>query len=365
MTDRSAPPDDVAYMWRAIELARRGWGQVAPNPLVGAVIERDGQIVGEGWHRRFGAPHAEIEAIRAAGELAKDATLYVTLEPCAHHGKTGPCAEAVIAAGIRKVVFATPDPNPVAGGGAAVLCRAGVEIVRGIEDDRARALNPAFFQSFDPARAARPWIELKLALSLDGRIADAIGGSSWITGDAARQEVHRLRAGADAVAVGIGTAIIDDPRLTVRGPVQPRIPPVRVVFDRSLRLPPESRLVQSITDAPVWVVCSPDHPAAARSRLEVAGVQVIEASDIAAALRSLRSAGIASVFCEGGARIASALLAADLVDRLTLFYAPILLGADAADPFRELPSFTLGESRRWKHVRTESFGVDTLVSVER
>jgi diaminohydroxyphosphoribosylaminopyrimidine deaminase / 5-amino-6-(5-phosphoribosylamino)uracil reductase len=356
---------DAAYMRLALELAERGWGRVAPNPLVGSVVVRDGELVGRGWHREFGAPHAEVEALRDAGERARGATLYVTLEPCSHHGKTGPCTEAVLQAGIARVVFACKDPNPVATGGGATLTGAGVDVVAGVEEASARALNAPFFRVHERGGPARPWTELKLALSLDGRVADHLGRSNWITGEDARAEVHRLRAGYDAIAVGVGTVIADDPQLTVRGPVVPRTPPVRVVFDRTLRVPLESRLVRSCRETPLWIVCSPAAPPERRAALQDRGARVIEADDLEGGFRALRQVGIASIFCEGGAQFGSAALRAALVDRLTLFYAPLLLGAAGADPFRDLPSTALAEAHRWQRRRTRVFGPDTLISMDR
>lgn len=354
-------------MGRAINLAGRGWGRVAPNPMVGAVIVRDGIIVGEGWHREYGHAHAEVEAIRAAGPLAEGATIYVTLEPCSHHGKTGPCTEAVLAAGIKRVVFACADPNPRAEGGGAFLAQRGIEVSSGLEEPAARQLNPVFFRNFDPERANLPWVELKLALSLDGHSTDAAGRSKWITGENARAEVHRLRAGFDAIAVGIGTVLADDPELTVRGEgsVIPRIPPVRVVFDRALRLPLDSRLVTSAGELPVWVVAAPGADAARRDQLEGKGVRILEATDLTAGLSALRAAGILSVFCEGGARLASSLLATDLVDRLSLFFAPLFLGPGGSDPFAGIPDSPVSNAQRWSLIRSVPFGADTLINLER
>ncbi len=351
-------------MDRALELAARGWGRVAPNPLVGALIVVEGQVVGEGWHREYGQPHAEVEAIRAAGERARGATLYVTLEPCCHHGKTPPCVDLILSAGIRRVVFAAADPNPEAGGGAEVLQAAGVEVVSGVRAEEARTLNAPFFRAFDPSAPLRPWTELKLALSLDGRIADRAGQSFWITGEEARAEVHRLRAGFDAIAVGIGTVLADDPLLTARGPVAPLRPPVRVVFDRQLRLPLTSRLVATAGEVPLWVCCSPGAPAEARIELERRGVQIHIAADLGSAMALLARAGIRSLFCEGGAGLASAMIAEELVDRLTLFYAPMLLGSEGVDPFRGINSLALDDTRRWRTVRTGTFGSDFMISVE-
>jgi diaminohydroxyphosphoribosylaminopyrimidine deaminase / 5-amino-6-(5-phosphoribosylamino)uracil reductase len=212
-----AEREDALHMRRALELARRGWGQVRPNPMVGAVVVREGRVVGEGWHTAYGSAHAEVEAIRAAGSETRGATLYVSLEPCSHHGRTPPCTDAVREAGIARLVFAASDPNPLARGGAEILREHGVEVWGGVLEEEARELNAAFFHRFG-ADGSRPWVELKLALSLDARVADLEGRSAWITGPDSREEVHRLRAGHDAVAVGIGTALADDPLLTVRGP---------------------------------------------------------------------------------------------------------------------------------------------------
>lgn len=351
------------HMLRALELAQRGWGRVSPNPLVGAVVVQGGEVVGEGWHAEYGGAHAEAVALGAAGERARGATLYVTLEPCAHHGKTPPCADAVLAAGIARLVFAAPDPSPAAGGGAARLAAAGVEVVAGVEEQRARDLNAAFFHRFGTAGAERPWIQLKLAMSLDARIADRNGRSAWITSDAARAEVHRMRAGHDAVAVGIGTALADDPRLTVRAAPPPRREPVRIVFDRRLRLPLDRRLVSEPSGAPVWVVCDPDADGIAAERLEGAGLRVIRASGLREALRTLRGDDVESLLVEGGARVASALLDGGLVDRLSLFYAPIVLGPEGASPFAGVESRTIEAASRWRRLETRALGPDTLISL--
>ena len=233
---------DAGHMRRALELARRGWGQTAPNPMVGAVVVRDGAIVGEGWHARWGERHAEPAALAAAGERARGATVYVTLEPCTHRGKTPPCTDALIAAGVSRVVVAARDTNPLAAGGLARLQQAGIATTAGVEEADARELNAPFLFA---QHADRPWVTLKLAVSLDGAIADAGRTRGWLTGPESRGEVHRLRAGSDAVAVGIGTALADDPALTVREAAAPRVPPLRVVFDRTGRLPPDGVLARS------------------------------------------------------------------------------------------------------------------------
>ncbi|HEU4881376.1 MAG TPA: bifunctional diaminohydroxyphosphoribosylaminopyrimidine deaminase/5-amino-6-(5-phosphoribosylamino)uracil reductase RibD, partial [Longimicrobium sp.] len=310
-------PQDAEYIRRAIELAANGWGRVAPNPMVGCVIVRDGEVVGEGWHREYGGPHAEVEALRAAGDRARGATAYVSLEPCSHWGKTPPCTGALIEAGVRRVVFGGFDPNPKAQGGAEVLRAAGIEVLGGVEEAAVRDQNAVFFHAHSAEGAERPFIALKLAMSLDARIADRTGRSVWITGEESRAEVHRLRAGYDAIAVGIGTALADDPLLTVRGAVQPRVPPKRIVFDRRLRLPVESRLVGSRAEAPLWLVCEPDSRGRPEA-MEEDGLRILPATGLADQLRVLREAGVRSMFVEGGSVLASALLVADVVDRMYL-----------------------------------------------
>jgi diaminohydroxyphosphoribosylaminopyrimidine deaminase/5-amino-6-(5-phosphoribosylamino)uracil reductase len=361
-----ASPDDQEWMRRALELAPRGWGRTAPNPMVGCVLVRDGRLVGEGWHREYGGPHAEVEALRHAGGEARGATAYVTLEPCSHHGKTPPCTEALIAAGVARVVYAAADPDSQAAGGAEVLRAAGIETLGGVEEQAARDMNAPFFHAHSPAGEARPFVALKLALSADARIADRDGGARWITGDAARTETHRLRAGFDAVAVGIGTVLADDPRLTVRGSIVPRIPPARVVLDGELRLPVTAKLVAGVDEAPVIVVARGDARRERERTLEAAGVRVLRASDgLERTLETLRQAGIRSMFVEGGAALAGSLLRAGAVDRLYLFYAPVFLGPEALSPFAALESPPIGEARRWRRVATQAFGADTLVTLAR
>jgi diaminohydroxyphosphoribosylaminopyrimidine deaminase/5-amino-6-(5-phosphoribosylamino)uracil reductase len=331
--------------------------------MVGAVIVRDGEIVGEGWHTEYGGPHAEVEALRAAGDAARGATAYVTLEPCSHFGKTPPCTAGLLAAGVARVVFAASDPNPRAAGGATVLREAGADVVGGVEERSALDQNAIFFHAL--ANRARPFVALKLALSLDARIADRDGGSVWITGEEARAETHRLRAGYDAVGVGIGTALADDPLLTVRGVAQPRVAPARVVFDRSLRLPPGSALARSARETPVIAVGATPGDGR-RAALEARGVRVLTGGrDIGGALRALREAGIGSIFIEGGAVLAGELLRAGVVDRLHLFYAPVLLGPRGVAPFATLPSPAIGEAERWRRLATEEFGADTLITLAR
>ncbi|HLU24797.1 MAG TPA: bifunctional diaminohydroxyphosphoribosylaminopyrimidine deaminase/5-amino-6-(5-phosphoribosylamino)uracil reductase RibD [Longimicrobiales bacterium] len=348
-----ADPRDRDFMLRALELARRGWGRVHPNPLVGAVVVREGRVIGEGYHAEYGGPHAEVVALRAAGSAARGATLYVTLEPCNHHGKTPPCTGAILEAGIARVVYGAADPNPRARGGAGTLRAAGVDVVGGVCADESRALNAAFFHVHE--RGA-PFVALKYALSLDARLSEAPGRRTAVTGPSAIAETHRLRAGFDAIMVGSRTARIDDPLLTVRGEVVPRVPPVRVVVDSEAALAPGSRLVRTARQVPVWVLCAEDAPRDRVDSLVREGVRVLPVPrapaglDVAAMLDRLAEAGIRSVFCEGGGRLGASLLAADRVRRLYLFYAPRLFGeagvpAFPAEPGRMAEGWTLREVR--------------------
>lgn len=344
------------FMRRALALAARGWGQTAPNPMVGAVVVRDGVIVGEGFHARYGEAHAEVAAVSATGERARGATIYVTLEPCNHHGKQPPCVDAIIAAGIAHVVAATPDPNPVAQGGAARLRAAGISVEFGIEAEAARELNAPFY--FAAEGATRPLITLKLAVSLDGAIAGPAGASlgapRWLTGEKARKYVHRLRANHDAIAVGIGTALADDPALTVRHGKRPRVAPTRVIFDHTARLPLKSALVKSSKRTPTLIVTADGSAPAARA-LEAKGVGLIEAPSLESALTNLRTRGLRSLFVEGGATLAGALLTAGLVDRLIIFQAPVLLGPGALPAWTGAPPI-----ERLRIVERQSFDDDAM-----
>lgn len=347
---------DTMYMRRAVMLAGGGWGQTSPNPMVGAVVVREGEIVGEGFHARYGGEHAEPVALHAAGARARDATMFVTLEPCAHYGQRPPCAPAIIAAGIRRVVIAARDPNPVAAGGAAVLRTAGIDVEFGVEEAEARELNAAFFHRFT---SDRPFTALKLALSIDGKIGDAARSSGWLTGEESRREVHRQRAGFAGISAGIGTVIADDPLLTVRGRDQPRVPPTRVIFDRAAQLPLESSIMRSISDAPVIVATDGSAPQREQA-LARAGARIVRAAGTAETLRALRSEGIESLYVEGGAGLAGALMEADVVDRLIIFRAPVMLGAGALGGFDRAPSYSLAEAPRWRTIRQERFADDDM-----
>jgi diaminohydroxyphosphoribosylaminopyrimidine deaminase / 5-amino-6-(5-phosphoribosylamino)uracil reductase len=320
-------------MRRALTLAQQGWGQTAPNPMVGAVVVRDGAVVGEGFHARFGDPHAELIALKAAADRARGATMYVTLEPCNHFGKTPPCTEAILEARISRVVIASADPTALAGGGARHLADYGVEITFGVEEVAALELNAPFF--FAATNPDRPWVTLKLAVSSDGKMNDPSGQRRWISNDLSRQEVHRLRANVDAIAVGLGTVRADDPQLTVRGPIKPRIAPMRVVFDRNAELLLDTILVRTARNTPTAIFAH--HPPIARlAALHNAGVDVFEAEDLLAALAALRGFEVQHLMVEGGARVAREFLERKLVDRLVIFQSPITIGGNALSPFAGL-----------------------------
>jgi diaminohydroxyphosphoribosylaminopyrimidine deaminase/5-amino-6-(5-phosphoribosylamino)uracil reductase len=350
-------PDDVRFMRRALELARRGWGHTAPNPMVGAVIVRGGEIVGEGYHARYGDEHAEAAALRVAGERASGATAYVTLEPCTHTGQTPPCASALIRAGVRRVVVATLDPHPAARGGAGALEAAGIATTVGPEAAAARELNAAFFHGL---HSERPWVTVKLAMSLDGAIRDAARTTGWLTGPEARAEVHRMRAGNDAVAVGIGTVLADDPLLTVRDAPPPRVPPLRVVFDSGARLPLTSKLARSAGQGPVCVIAARAPDAGRATQLADAGIEVLVADTLDGALRALRARGVRSLLAESGPRLTGSLLNGSAADRLVIFQAPIVLGTGAEPAFAFATAVTVADARRWPVVARQTFGNDMM-----
>lgn len=324
---------DRRFMALALGLARRGLGRVWPNPAVGCVIVADGRVVGRGWTQPGGRPHAETEALARAGAAARGATAYVSLEPCDHYGRTPPCSLALIEAGIARVVAACTDPDPrVSGGGIARLRAAGVAVEVGVGEAEALALNEGFFRRIGDRR---PMVTLKLATSLDGRIATRSGESRWITGPEARAWGHGLRARHDAIAVGSGTAQADDPELTCRLPGLESRSPVRVVFDGGLRLDPASRLVAGAGVVPTWVLTGPDHDAGKAAALAAAGAGIIPVArdaagqiDPQAALAALAERGITRLLVEGGGRLAASLLACRLVDRLEWFRAARVIGGD-------------------------------------
>ncbi len=332
----SVSDTDRRYLKRAIELAEGGRGRVSPNPLVGAVIGRDGEALGEGFHRALGAPHAEVEAIEAAGASdLEGSTLYVSLEPCCHHGRTPPCTEAILHAGIGRVVVAADDPSAHASGrGLGILRDEGVEIV--VADGELAALARLQNQPFRKrARTGRPWVLFKSAMTLDGKVATHTGDSRWISDEPSRKLVHRWRAEADAVAVGIGTALADDPQLTPRTEEVMRHPR-RVVFDSLARLPLDSQLLRDARRSPLTVVVSRAAPRAATDRLSTHGADVIvatgenEPARVRSALDQLGASGISSILLEGGPHLAGAFLDAGEIDEVRLFLAPMLLGGRTA-----------------------------------
>ena len=335
---------DRVHLRRALALAEGGRGRVSPNPLVGAVLVRDGEVIGEGFHAEVGGPHAEVAALedcRARGHDPAGATLYVTVEPCAHHGRQPPCTGAILEARIVRVVIASEDPSEKASGrGPGILRDEGISVrlVDGEEAATARLLNQAFRKH---ARTGRALVVLKSALSLDGRVATSGGDSRWISGEASRARVHRWRAESDAVCVGIGTALSDDPLLTARGEmVGTARQPTRVVFDSKARLPLDSRLVGSIGEAALLVIASPAAPADRVRALKAAGVEVVVCDGapparVAAALGELGRRGVTSILLEGGPILAGAFLDAGEVDELRLFIAPVVLGGARARPLAE------------------------------
>ena len=325
--------NDEHFMWMAIGLARRGHGNVSPNPSVGCVVVQDGNVVGRGWTQPGGRPHAETEALRRAGKRAAGATVYVSLEPCAHHGETSPCAEALIDAGVSRVVVGVRDPDPrVDGGGLAMLKAAGIEIVEGVCATGAEDAAAGFLMRI---QSGRPLVTVKLATTLDGRIATASGDSQWITGEVSRAQGHGMRARNDAILVGVRTAITDDPSLTCRLPGLSGASPIRVVVDGRLELPLTNALVATAAETPTWLLTRADNDPARRRAYEDAGVRLIGIPvndegnlDLAAGLQALGELGITRLIVEGGGRIIAGLLRADLIDRLVWFRAPKLIGGD-------------------------------------
>ncbi|WP_374213183.1 bifunctional diaminohydroxyphosphoribosylaminopyrimidine deaminase/5-amino-6-(5-phosphoribosylamino)uracil reductase RibD [Psychromarinibacter sediminicola] len=351
-------------MSHALALAARGLGNVWPNPAVGCVIVAGGRVVGRGWTRPGGRPHAETVALAQAGAAARGATAYVTLEPCAHHGQTPPCAEALVAAGVARVVVALQDPDPrVDGGGLAILRQAGVEVTVGPCAEAAARLQEGFLSR---VRAGRPMVTLKLAASLDGRIATATGESRWITGPAARHAVHGLRAAHDAVLVGGGTARADDPSLTVRGLGD--VPqPVRIVWSRHLDLPLLGQLAATAREVPVWLCHGADADPELCRAWEGLGARLIPLEtgrkrqiDPAAALNALGAAGLTRVFCEGGGALAASLLSAGVADRLITFSAGLALGAEGRPALGAMGIDRLDEAPRFRLVETRAVGGDAM-----
>ena len=360
---------DRRHLARAIELAEQGRGHVSPNPLVGAVLTRDGETIGEGFHRALGAPHAEVEAIRAAGDAdVEGATMYISLEPCCHRGRTPPCTEAILRAGIERIVVAADDPSAHASGrGLGILRDEGIEVViaDGELAERARLQNQPFRKH---ARTGRPWVLFKSAMTLDGKVATRTGDSQWISGEQSRNVAHQWRAECDAVAVGIGTALADDPQLTARVDSVVR-QPRRIVFDSLARLPLGSKLVQGARLTPLTVVVSRAAPRAATDALETHGAEVIvatgenEPARVRSALDQLGAAGVGSILLEGGPHLAGAFLDAGEVDEIRLFLAPMVLGGRTArDPLEGEGVEAIADAVRALTLECERVDEDLLIT---
>jgi diaminohydroxyphosphoribosylaminopyrimidine deaminase/5-amino-6-(5-phosphoribosylamino)uracil reductase len=362
---------DRELLSRALELARHGLGRVHPNPVVGAVVARDGEVLGEGWHDEYGGPHAEPVAIAAAGGAdLSGATLYVSLEPCCHVGRTPPCTDAIVEAGIARVVVASDDPSEKASGrGLGILRDEGVEVVvLPAADDlasRARLANQAFRKH---ARTGRPWVLFKSAMTLDGKVATRSGDSKWISGESSRERAHRWRASVDGVVVGIGTALADDPRLTARvdGVVRQ---PTRIVFDAEARLPLDSQLVRAADEVPLIVVVTRAAPRARVEALETAGAQIMtvtgenEPARVRDALGRLAERGLAGLLLEGGPHLAGAFLDAGEIDEVRLFLAPLLLGGRSArDPLEGEGVDLVADALRAQTLTCERVAEDLLIS---
>jgi diaminohydroxyphosphoribosylaminopyrimidine deaminase/5-amino-6-(5-phosphoribosylamino)uracil reductase len=362
--DRSG---DLAAMRAALGLARRNLGAVWPNPSVGCLIVNERRIVGRGWTQPGGRPHGETEALRRAGPAAQGATAYVSLEPCCHWGKTPPCADALIAAGVRRVVIALEDPDPrVAGKGVAALRSAGLAVETGLCAAEAAEVNAGFLTRL---RLGRPLVTLKLATSLDGRIALGNGESRWITGPPARERAHALRASHDAIMVGTGTLLADDPQLTCRLPGLAHRSPVRVVLDRTLRLPLAARVFADVGQVPVWLITTPGADRGRRSALCDKGVVLIEVGpdpaggvDLRATLGALAERGVTRLLVEGGARLAAGLLRARLIDRLAWVHAPMAIGGDGVPAIAALDLQSLAAAPGFIRVASEPLGEDVLTT---
>ncbi len=353
--------NDADWMAAALTLARRGLGRVWPNPAVGCVIVANGRVVGRGWTQPGGRPHAETMALAQAGDAARGATAYVSLEPCAHHGKTPPCADALITAGVARVVTPMEDPDPrVSGKGVERLRKAGIIVETGLMTAEAEALNCGFLLR---QRLGRPWVTLKLATSLDGRIATATKESQWITGPAARARVHMMRANHDAILVGSGTIQADDPALTVRLAGLDDRSPVRVVADTHMRLPATSQLARTAAQTPVWLC----HGAGAVGAADLGDVVPVPTKvddnghlDLDDMLSTLGQRGITRTFCEGGGALAAGLMTKGLVDELIVMNAGVVIGGDGTPGLSAMGVTALAQAPRFDLVRAEKIGADTM-----
>lgn len=360
---------DREHMAAALRLARRGLGNTWPNPAVGCVIVKDGQVVGRGWTQPGGRPHAETEALARAGEAARGATAYVTLEPCSHWGRTPPCCDALVRAGVARVVVATGDPDPrVDGRGLQRLREAGIAVELGLMGAEARALIAGFARRIT---RGLPLVTLKLATTLDGRIATATGESRWITGPEARRAAHALRARHDAILVGSGTVLADDPDLTCRIPGMASVPLARVVADARLRTPLSARLVATAREVPTWIATRTGQKPATLAPYQAAGVEILTVRpgkvglDLRLLLGALAQRGVTRVMAEGGAGLAAGLLRDGLVDRIAWFHAPGIMGGDGMPAVQPLPLAELSAMPRFRRVASRPVGADWLTEFER
>ncbi|MEX1036280.1 MAG: bifunctional diaminohydroxyphosphoribosylaminopyrimidine deaminase/5-amino-6-(5-phosphoribosylamino)uracil reductase RibD [Sneathiella sp.] len=365
----TALPDsrDDFHMRAALRLAARGLGRVAPNPAVGCVLVKDGQVVGRGWTQDGGRPHAEAMALSIAGAAANGATAYVTLEPCAHHGKTPPCAASLATAGVRRVVVALRDPDErVNGGGIRILQDAGVEVVEGLLGNEAAELNAGFILT---RLHDRPLITLKMATSLDGRIATASGDSKWITGVAARRYGHMLRAQNDAIMIGVTTALVDNPELTCRIDGLEQYSPIRIVADSRLRLPLTSRLVKTAKDAPVWILTVTGNNPDRLQAFADLGVKIVEVPadegglpDMTAGLKAFTKQGITRILVEGGSHLLATLIKDELADRLMWFRAGTIIGGDGIPALQSIGLEKLADAPQIRLIEERRLGDDLLES---
>jgi diaminohydroxyphosphoribosylaminopyrimidine deaminase/5-amino-6-(5-phosphoribosylamino)uracil reductase len=358
--------DDRYYMGMALDLARKGQGFTSPNPMVGALVVKEGRVVGKGYHRSAGQAHAEIVALREAGESAQGATLYVTLEPCNHVGRTPPCTRAVVRAGIKRAVVAMKDPNPdVAGGGAEYLSGLGIEVILGVCEDEAQRLNE-FFVKY--VRTKRPFVIVKCAATLDGRIATRTGDSKWVTGEPAREFVHYLRHAVDAIMVGINTIKTDNPRLTTRLKNVASKDPIRIVLDSRLTIPFGAQVLTVASDAETWIVTGDSVSAEKSSALERNNVRVLAAPlkrgriDLDSLMTRLGALGITSLLIEGGSRVLASAFRARIVDKVVFFYAPKILGGDDGVPICTGPGpLNMRDCIPVNDVRAQCLGQDVMI----
>ncbi|KUG03775.1 diaminohydroxyphosphoribosylaminopyrimidine deaminase [hydrocarbon metagenome] len=358
---------DQKYMQRALELASKARGRTSPNPMVGAVIVKDGQIIGEGYHQKAGTPHAEIHALKNARHKARGASLYVSLEPCCHHGKTPPCTDAIIEAGIQRVIIAVLDPNPkVAGKGAKILQEAGIEIRVGVMEEAAVYLNEIFFKHI---QKGIPFVAIKTAMTLDGKIAARTGDSRWVTGPEARKYVHRLRNTYDAILVGIGTVLADNPRLNTRLDEEAGRDPIRLIIDSCLELPLDSVIARSSREQPTIIFCGTDSDDKRAQDLAALGVEIIKLEleedqvPLSTVMSILASREITSVLVEGGAEINASFIKQKLVDKLYWFIAPKIIGGRGApSPVGGDGYEFMSEASQFTIINVQSFEKDVLIT---